>query len=59
MRFGRYTGISFIDSTLIKVCGNLQISNQRVFHGIAGRSKTSTGRMLIESVIDQLKTSVS
>ena len=43
LRFRRCSGISFIDSTAIKVCGNRRISNHRVFQGIAGRSRTSVG----------------
>lgn len=42
-RFGECRGISFIDSTAIKVCHNRRISRHRVFQGIAGRSKTSVG----------------
>ena len=43
LRFGECSGISFIDSTAIKVCENRRISNHRVFQGIAGRSRTSVG----------------
>ena len=42
-RFGACCGISFIDSTAIKVCDNRRISSHRVFQGVAGRSKTSVG----------------
>ena len=41
MRFGRCSGISFIDSTPIKVSENQRIANHRVFQAMAGRSKTS------------------
>jgi Transposase DDE domain len=42
-RFGRCTGISFIDSTSIKVCHNLRIRSNKVFRDLAKRGKTSTG----------------
>ena len=42
-RFDACRGISFIDPTAIKVCGNWRISRHRVFQGVAGRSKTSVG----------------
>lgn len=42
-RFGACRGISFIDSTAIKVCDNRRISRHRVFQGVAERSKTSVG----------------
>lgn len=37
------TGISFIDSTSIKVCHNKRIHNHKVFSGIAKRGKNSMG----------------
>lgn len=40
---GKPTGISFIDSTAIKVCGNKRISRNRVFAGIAQMGKTTMG----------------
>jgi len=40
---GRCTGISFVDSTPIKVCHNLRIGRHKVFSGLAGRGKSSTG----------------
>ncbi len=40
---GEVTGISFIDSTALKVCGNKRINRHRVFQGIAQRGKTTMG----------------
>lgn len=40
---GKTTGISFIDSTPIRVSHNRRISSHKVFDGIAGRGKSSTG----------------
>ena len=40
---GRCTGISFIDSTSIKVCNNRRIKRNKVFAGIAARGKTTMG----------------
>lgn len=40
-RFGRCSGISFIDSTSLKVCHNRRIWSHRVFAGLAQRGKTS------------------
>ncbi len=42
-RKGRVTGISFVDSTPLKVCHNLRIKSHKVFKGLAQRGKTSTG----------------
>jgi len=42
-RMGKCTGISFIDSTTIKVCDNRRIHSHRVFKGLAQRGKSSTG----------------
>ena len=42
-RFCQCTGISFIDSTPIKVCHNLRIKSNKVFRELAKRGKTSTG----------------
>jgi transposase len=39
--FGHCTGISFIDSTRIKVCHNRRISTHKVFNPLAARGKTS------------------
>lgn len=38
---GENTGISFIDSTSLKVCHNKRIPSHKVFKGIAQRGKTS------------------
>jgi hypothetical protein len=40
-RVGKCTGISFIDSTSIKVCHNRRIHSNKVFEGKAKRGKTS------------------
>lgn len=42
-RLGRTTGISFIDSTPIRVCKNKRIFNHKVFDGIATRGKSTMG----------------
>ena len=42
-RLGRSTGISFIDSTPIRVCKNKRIYNHKVFDGIAARGKSTIG----------------
>jgi hypothetical protein len=42
-RLGSVTGISFIDSTSLRVCHNLRIRSNKVFKNIAARGKTSTG----------------
>jgi hypothetical protein len=42
-RFGSCTGVSFIDSTSIKICHNLRIKSNKVFRELAKRGKTSTG----------------
>lgn len=41
--FGEVTGISFIDSTSLKVCRNKRIPRNRVFKDIATRGKTTMG----------------
>jgi hypothetical protein len=43
MRLGSCTGISFIDSTPIRVCHNKRIFNHKVFDGIATRGKSTMG----------------
>ena len=40
---GKCSGISFVDSTPIKVCHNLRIGRHKVFSGLAKRGKSSTG----------------
>lgn len=40
---GTVTGISFIDSTTIKVCGNKRINRHRVFNGLAAMGKSTLG----------------
>lgn len=40
---GKCTGISFIDSTIIRVCLNQRIHNHKVFKGLAARGKSSMG----------------
>lgn len=40
---GQCTGISFVDSTPIKVCHNRRIKRNKVFAGLAAQGKTSMG----------------
>ena len=42
-RCGKLTGISFIDSTSLKVCNNKRILSHKVFNGVALRGQTSMG----------------
>ena len=42
-RCGRCSGISFVDSTALRVCHNRRITRHRVFAGIAARGQSSTG----------------
>jgi len=42
-RFGKCSGISFLDSTTIDVCNNHRIYSHKVFKDFAKRGKTSTG----------------
>lgn len=42
-RMGSCSGISFIDSTPLRVCHNLRIPSHKVMAGLAQRGKTSTG----------------
>ena len=42
-RFGKVTGISFVDSTTLKVCHNRRIYRHKTFKHIAQRGKTSMG----------------
>ena len=41
--YGENTGIAFVDSTALPVCGNKRIARNRVFAGIARRGKTTMG----------------
>ena len=43
LRMGEITGISFIDSTPIRVCKNKRIYRNKVFKGIAQRGKSTVG----------------
>ena len=38
---GKYTGISFVDSTPLRVCKNQRIHIHKMFRGIAQRGKCS------------------
>ena len=40
---GECTGVSYVDSTPLKVCNNKRIHNHKVFKGIAQRGKCSMG----------------
>ena len=42
-RFGKCSGISFVDSTSINVCHNRRIMRNTVFSGLAERGKTTMG----------------
>ena len=42
-QMGTITGLSFIDSTHIKVCHNKRIKRNKVFKGLAARGKTTIG----------------
>ena len=42
-RYGKPTGIAFVDSTSLSVCHNLRIPRHLVFKQVARRGKTSTG----------------
>ena len=37
------TGISFLDSTLVRVCSNKRIGRNRVFKGLAATGKSTMG----------------
>jgi hypothetical protein len=41
--FGQCTGLSFVDSTSLRVCHNMRIRSHKVFDGIAARSRNSMG----------------
>lgn len=42
-RFGKKTGIYYVDSTALPVCHNRRIPQHKVFDGLAARGKTSMG----------------
>ena len=42
-RFGKCSGISFLDSTTLDVCHNRRIHSHKVFKDIVERGKSSTG----------------
>lgn len=42
-RFGRCSGVAFVDSTPLAVCHNRRINRNKVFEGLAARGKTSMG----------------
>jgi hypothetical protein len=42
-RFGKVTGIAFVDSTTLKVCNNRRIYRHKTFKTLAKRGKTSMG----------------
>jgi hypothetical protein len=42
-RCGRCTGISFVDSTALRVCHNRRIARHKVFLDMAARGQSSTG----------------
>ena len=42
-RFGKCTGISFVDATTLAVCHNLRIPQHKVFAECAARGKSSMG----------------
>lgn len=42
-RFGTCSGISFVDSTPLAVCGNKRIERNRVFEGVAALGKSTMG----------------
>ena len=41
--FGECTGITYVDSTSIRVCNNKRINRNKVFQGIAERGKSTMG----------------
>ena len=43
---GTYTGISFVDSTPLRVCRNQRILIHKIFEGLAERRKCSMGWFL-------------
>jgi hypothetical protein len=45
-RFGRCTGIAFVDGTPLAVCHNRRINRHKVFKSLAARGKTNDGVVL-------------
>ena len=43
--FGKCSGISFMDSTCIKVCHNRRIGQHKVFEDLAGAKRRSIGSL--------------
>ncbi len=42
-RYGKPTGIAYIDATKLQVCHNIRIPRNKVFEGVAVRGKSSMG----------------
>ena len=42
-RFGRCSGVAFVDSTPLAVCHNCRINRNKVFKDLAARGKSSMG----------------
>lgn len=42
-RYGKPTGIAFIDATKLQVCHNIRIPRNKVFEGVAARGKSTMG----------------
>ena len=54
---GKHTNIYYVDTTKLPVCNNLREKRHKVFDGLAGKSKTSTGwfyGLKLHFVINQL-----
>jgi hypothetical protein len=56
--FGTCTGISFMDSTCLKVCHNRRIDQHKVFKDIAARGKSGCNRAEVSSACVAPSTSV-
>lgn len=54
--FGQCTGLSFVDSTSLKVCHNLRIHSHKVFKGLAQRAKNS---MAVQALGSSVSSSTS
>ncbi|OGN65043.1 MAG: hypothetical protein A2888_03295 [Chlamydiae bacterium RIFCSPLOWO2_01_FULL_28_7] len=48
---GNVTGISFIDSTILKVCHIKRSSSNKVFKNLAAKSKSTTGCFMVLNYI--------